>query len=235
MRTWVERAFWPASKHPHITKQRTIQRERGVSQLVDASCRLLKGNILILVLQLLQLLLQQFLEKFSLFRTSCWIRMGGWLKFMKCNQNKICFNSWRWGCFPPDGARGRCYVHMLNAACLSPFSVPCHRYHLTQELFRGQLFQAIESRSKPALCVFVTQCSAPLFFTISPSWLLELRGEANPHRSAALWAANMTSSLQAESSAKQDILTVCVQLFNFYNNILLLILVKCCIWPCGLV
>lgn len=40
---------------------------------------------------------------------------------------------------------------MLNAACLSRFSVPCHRYHLTQELFRGQLFQAIESRSKPAL------------------------------------------------------------------------------------
>lgn len=51
----------------------------------------------------------------------------------------------------PDGVRGRCYVHMLNAACLSPFPVPCHRYHLIQELFRGQLFQAIESRSKPAL------------------------------------------------------------------------------------
>lgn len=78
---------------------------------------------------------------------------------------------------------GRCYVHMLNAACLSPFSVPCHRYHLTQGLFRGQLFQAIESRSKPALCLcdsVFTPPPPPLFLTISPLLLLELRRKANP-------------------------------------------------------
>lgn len=50
---------------------------------------------------------------------------------------------------------------MLNAACLSIFSVRCHRSHLTPELFRGQLFQAIESRSKPAVCICDSVFSSP--------------------------------------------------------------------------
>lgn len=47
--------------------------------------------------------------------------------------------------------------------------------------------------------------------------------------------ANMTSPFKAESRIKHDILTVCVQLLNFYYNILSLVLVKCCVRPCGLV
>lgn len=109
----------------------------------------------------------QFLQISSLFTAGRCIRLQ--LYKMQPIQDLFLID---WGCFRPDGMRGRCYVHMLNPACLSPFSVPCHRYHLTQELFGGQLFRAIESISKPAPCFvfyFVTQCSAPSFSSPSVS------------------------------------------------------------------
>lgn len=117
---------------------------------------------------------------------------------------------------------------MLNAACLSPFSVPCHRYHLTQELFRGQLFQAIESRSKPA-CVFCDSVfSSPLlffffFFFHNQSLTASGNGKTNPHHSAALKATNMTGSLKAERSFQfytiHDILIVCIQILDFIRPV----------------
>lgn len=114
---------------------------------------------------------------------------------------------------------GRCYVHMLNAACLSPFSVPCHRYHLTQGLFRGQLFQAIESRSKPALCFLWLSVQPP-----PPPFSLQ----SVPY---CFWNWDgrqiLTTTLNykpqiwpARSSRRQsclDILTVCVCKSFIYN------------------
>lgn len=72
---------------------------------------------------------------------------------------------------------------MLNAACLSPFSVPCHRYHLTQELFGGRLFQAIESRSKPALCFCDSVFSSSFLHNQSLAASgAEREGESTPQR-----------------------------------------------------
>lgn len=135
---------------------------------------------------------------------------------MKCNQNKIFFNSWRWGCFPPDGVRGRCYVHMLNAACLSPFSVPCHRYHLTQELFRGQLFQAIESRSKPALCFCDSVFSSPFLHNQSLTASgTERGGESSPQLCIISHKYDQLS-LAAESSTERDTECVFRSFFFFF-------------------
>ncbi len=99
--------------------------------------------------------------------------------------------------------RGRCYVHMLNAACLSPFSVPCHRYHLTQELFGGQLFQAIESTSKPALCFCDSVFSSPFLHNQSLTASgTERDGKSSPqlciishkYNQLSEWRKNMTSN-----------------------------------------
>lgn len=59
-------------------------------------------------------------------------------------QNKTFYGT---GSVSPDGTSWGGGVRP-HVKCLSCYSVPCHRYHWTQGLFRGQLFQAIESRSK---------------------------------------------------------------------------------------
>lgn len=94
---------------------------------------------------------------------------------------------------------------MLNAACLSPFPVPCHRYHLIQELFRGQLFQAIESRSKPALNFSLFWGGGDSVF--SSSFLFyHFFAASSPARYSE--ATNMTTSLGSTCHAKHVIVKV---------------------------
>lgn len=125
------------------------------------------------------------------------------------------FFLFRWGCFPPDGLRGRCYVHMLNAACLSSFSVPCHRYHLTQELFGGQLFQAIESRSKPAPCVFLWLSVRLPVFSLQSVPHCFWNWEGSQILTAALHYKPQTWPALSRRKVLQEYDSMCVCVFRF--------------------